>query len=202
MADVTGIEASQSVKIAGALNTGVEDNYADVDSNNNLKVISTNAGPVVPGTAAVNSGLIGGQFNTALPTLTTGQQSAIQVDSSGRIIVRNSELPATVNTNYGTVGASTLRTAAQIGNATGAADFNNGATGAQTLRVASNAYDGSGTAITSTTIGAKQSLDVTAQGNIASGSADSGNPVKVGMVFNTTPPTPTSGNRVDLQSNM
>jgi len=40
--------------------------------------------------------------------------------------------------NWGAVGATTLRTAAQIGNATGAADFNNGATGAQTLRVAAN----------------------------------------------------------------
>lgn len=38
--------------------------------------------------------------------------------------------------NYGAVGASTLRTAAQIGNATGAADFGSGATTAQTLRVA------------------------------------------------------------------
>jgi hypothetical protein len=37
--------------------------------------------------------------------------------------------------NYGAVGASTLRTAAQIGNATGAADFNAGTTSAQTLRV-------------------------------------------------------------------
>ena len=37
--------------------------------------------------------------------------------------------------NYGAVGANTLRTAAQIGNATGAADFNTGATTAQTLRV-------------------------------------------------------------------
>lgn len=37
--------------------------------------------------------------------------------------------------NYGTVGAATLRTAAQIGNATGAADFNAGTTSAQTLRV-------------------------------------------------------------------
>jgi hypothetical protein len=42
------------------------------------------------------------------------------------------------DTNYGTVDSTTLRTAAQIGNATGAADFNNGATGAQTLRVAAN----------------------------------------------------------------
>lgn len=38
--------------------------------------------------------------------------------------------------NYGVVGANTLRTASQIGNATGAADFNFGAAGAQTLRVA------------------------------------------------------------------
>lgn len=40
--------------------------------------------------------------------------------------------------NYGAVGSNTLRAAAQIGNATGAADFNNGATGAQTLRTAAN----------------------------------------------------------------
>lgn len=40
--------------------------------------------------------------------------------------------------DYGAVGAQTLRTAAEIGNATGAADFNNGATGAQTLRTAAN----------------------------------------------------------------
>lgn len=91
-------------------------------------------GPVTPGTVAGFSSLIGGQYNTALPTLTTGQQSAIQIDASGRIIV------ATVSGddhNYGTVGAGTLRTAAQIGNATGASDFNFGTGGAQTLRTAS-----------------------------------------------------------------
>lgn len=37
--------------------------------------------------------------------------------------------------NYGTVGADTLRTAAQIGNASGAAAFGTGARSAQTLRV-------------------------------------------------------------------
>lgn len=37
--------------------------------------------------------------------------------------------------NYGVVGVTTLRTAAQIGNATGAADFAAGNTSAQTLRV-------------------------------------------------------------------
>ncbi len=49
-----------------------------------------------------------------------------------------SNFPTTVDTNYGAVGANTIRTAAQIGNSTGAANFNNGATGAQTLRVAAN----------------------------------------------------------------
>jgi hypothetical protein len=38
-------------------------------------------------------------------------------------------------------------------------------------------------------------------GNVASGSADSGNPVKTGSVYNSTLPSPSTGNRVDLQSN-
>lgn len=104
-------------------------------------------GPVAPGTVASFSSLAGGQFNTVLPTVTNTQQVALQVDSSGRIIISPltsastitvSNLPTTVDTNYGTVGSSTIRTAAQIGNATGAADFNAGATGAQTLRVTGN----------------------------------------------------------------
>jgi hypothetical protein len=64
------------------------------------------------------------------------------------------------DTNYGTVGANTLRTAAEIGNATGAANFNAGATGAQTLRTTANISDGAGTALTSTLFNSKQSLDV------------------------------------------
>lgn len=104
-------------------------------------------GPVTPGTVASFSQLIGGQYNSSLPTLTSTQQSAFQLDSSGRLIIAPlasssivtvSNLPTTVDTNYGTVGASTIRTAAQLGNATGAADFNAGATGAQTIRVVAN----------------------------------------------------------------
>lgn len=112
-----------------------------------LQVVIPSNGPVAAGTAAGFSTLIGGVFNTALPTLSNGQQSAIQLDSSGRLIISPltstsvvtvSNFPTTVDTNYGVVGASTLRAAAQIGNATGAADFNTGATGAQTLRVVAN----------------------------------------------------------------
>lgn len=43
------------------------------------------------------------------------------------------------------------------------------------------------------------SLNAQVVGNVASGGADSGNPVKVGGVFNTTQPTLTSGQRGDVQ---
>lgn len=97
--------------------------------------VQSTHGTVAAGTAATKSELIGAVFNTSLPSLTTGQQAALQVDSSGRLIVRDTSLPTTTDTNYGTVGASTLRTASQIGNATGAADFAAGNSSAQTLRV-------------------------------------------------------------------
>lgn len=65
-------------------------------------------------------------------TVAVTQSGSWSVDSvqSGTWTVGLSE-----DHNYGAVGASTLRTAAQIGNATGAADFNSGVAGAQTLRV-------------------------------------------------------------------
>lgn len=81
---------------------------------------------------------------TAADIVTVDQGTSPWVigDGGGSITVDGtvavSNLPATVDTNYGTVGANTIRSAAQIGNATGAANFNNGATGAQTLRVAAN----------------------------------------------------------------
>lgn len=61
-------------------------------------------GPVTPGIVAANSSLIGGQFNTALPTLTNGQQSALQSDASGRLLVGSiaSALPAGTNLLGGT----------------------------------------------------------------------------------------------------
>lgn len=44
-------------------------------------------GSVTGGAAGTKSMLAGGAFNTALPTLTTGQQAAIQLDSSARQII-------------------------------------------------------------------------------------------------------------------
>lgn len=66
----------------------------------------------------------------SVPVVIASNQTAISVTDTN--------FPAVVDTNFGTVGASTIRVASQIGNATGAADFNAGATGAQTLRTVAN----------------------------------------------------------------
>lgn len=52
-----------------------------------LQLIDNIIGPVTAGTAAVASALIGGQFNTSLPTLTNSEQAALQTDSSARLII-------------------------------------------------------------------------------------------------------------------
>lgn len=51
------------------------------------------------------------------------------------VLSSDSSISIEEDKNYGVVGANTIRTAAQIGNATGAADFGSGADSAQTLRV-------------------------------------------------------------------
>jgi hypothetical protein len=56
-------------------------------------------GSVTGGTAGTYSMLVGGVYSSSLPTLTTGQQAAIQLDSSGRVLVGSifSPLPAGTN---------------------------------------------------------------------------------------------------------
>jgi len=87
MADLTYIQATQEVKIVGQDSVGDNVNYVSADANGNMKVTDYSNGPVSPGTAASVCSLIGGQYNSSFPTLTNGQQSAIQIDSSGKIIV-------------------------------------------------------------------------------------------------------------------
>lgn len=59
------------------------------------------------GTAGTQSDLIGGVYNSSLPSLTTGQQAAIQLDSSGRQLVVTT--PA-ANANTTTNSSSTVTT--------------------------------------------------------------------------------------------
>ena len=87
-------------------------------------------GSVTGGTAGTKSYLSGAVYSSTPPTLTNGQQVALQVDASGNLKVASSSSGAL---DYG-VSSAASRTAAQIGNASGAADFGAGATTAQTVR--------------------------------------------------------------------
>jgi len=90
----------------------------------------------------------------------------------------------TVTIDQTTPGTTNGVSVAQLG--TGTINTGNGTAGTGTLRV-SVASDSTGALI--------------ANGGIASGAADSGNPVKVGGRYNSTPPTLTNGQRGDLQLN-
>lgn len=56
-------------------------------------VLESTVGSKVAGTAATAAVLTGGVYNTALPSLTTGQQAATQLDSSGRQIIVSPGVP-------------------------------------------------------------------------------------------------------------
>lgn len=74
----------------------------------NLQTVDAADGPVTPGTAAGKSILAGGQFLTAAPTFTNGQQGALQVDASGNLKIAGS-ITATnpsVGTNLSTAPTS------------------------------------------------------------------------------------------------
>jgi hypothetical protein len=187
-----------------------------------LQVVTPDIGPAAPGTAATYSTLVGGIYNSGGETLTNGQQSSLQLTSTGALIVSATlsydtnygtvgantlrtaaeigNATGAANFNWGTVGAQTLRVAAQIGNATGAADFGAGATDAQTLRVASNLYDGSGNPIASQALGGNNYLDTVGpnNGSSAPGTA-SAYASLVGGVYNSGGETLTNGQQSALQ---
>lgn len=64
----------------------------------------------------------------------TNEFYTLEVDPATGAIPTATTVVFPYDTNYGTVGSTTLRTAAQLGNATGGADFGAGNTSAQTLR--------------------------------------------------------------------
>lgn len=98
MGDLIGPSSALPARIGGvSASTGLPDNFADVTSAGQLLVKDGADGPVAPGTVASFSMLIGGQYSATLPTLTNTQQSAIQIDSSGRILLSpNSPVPTGV----------------------------------------------------------------------------------------------------------
>lgn len=121
MADLSELQQTLPVKLAGADISGLETNFVNADSSGNLFTINPSDGPVTPGTVALKSSLAGGQFNTAFPTLTNGQQSAIQLDSSARQIIapltNSSIVKAQLQDNAGTaitVGQKPMSTSVPV----------------------------------------------------------------------------------------
>lgn len=125
----------------------------------------------------------------------------------------------TQDTDYGTVGANTIRTGAQIGNATGAADFNSGAASAQTLRVtvatdddvtvnstdldirALNSTDdevGVGDGTDSLDVNSDGSINVITNGSVVSSNNSTTTPLGGGATFTGTADETTSYNSVTV----
>lgn len=75
------------------------------------------------------------RLRSSLWTSGTATYNVYGSDSTSIVYSNVLNLPSTVDTNYGVVSASTLRTASHIGNSTGAAAFGAGTTSVQTLRV-------------------------------------------------------------------
>lgn len=76
----------------------------------------------------------------------TDDMYVMEVDPVTGAIPVDAAFTFSADENYGVVGNNTLRTAAQIGNATGAGDFGTGAVSAQTLRTVSILSNGSANA--------------------------------------------------------
>lgn len=171
---VAGTPSTQVVSVQGiasgtvlpvSLPTAQNTSLSNVESYTS-RLLSA-ATPIAPATATATTGLlIGGQYNSAPPTFTNGQQGAFQMTAAGALIVSTSLAGnVTVVQPTGTSLHAVLDTTS---------------TTAVTQATASN-------------------LKVEPAGNVASGATDSGNPVKVGGIYNSSPITLTTGQRGDAQ---
>jgi hypothetical protein len=141
--------------------------YVQIDNT----VITNVTGTKGAGTAAASSLLTGGVYNSGGVTLTTGQQSSLQLTSAGLLRVDPGTVAVTGTFWQATQPVSGTVAATQSGTWT---------------------VQPGNTANTTAWL-------IDARGNVASGATDSGNPVKVGGVYNSTLPTLTTGQRGDLQ---
>jgi hypothetical protein len=130
IADATGaVVTSQTNGAQRALDVGINVAGVQIDPR---QIRALTAADVVTANQGSANTIVNAWF--VKPTDGTNSQS---FTVAGEALVKINQL-LLEDHNYGAVGANTFRSAAQLGNATGAADFNNGATGAQTLRVAAN----------------------------------------------------------------
>lgn len=178
---VTGTfwQATQPVSIAATVNT----------SDTNLVAQgSTTSGQKGP--------LVLGAVTTSAPTYTTAQSSALSLTTAGALRVDGSGVTQPVSltstTVTGTVAVTESGTwTVQPGNTANTTAWLVTGTGG-TFPVTGTFFQ--------TTQPVSIAATVTIQGSSASGASNSGNPTKIGGVFNTTQPTVTNGQTVDSQS--
>lgn len=185
-------------------------------------------GTKAAGTAATSSELVGGVYNTSLPTLTNGQQAAAQMDSSGRLIINcgtgcsggggstattataadptyvegSSSNPISVDlTGYArslVKGTVTANLGTLNGAATAAKQPALGTAGTASADVISVQGIASMTPVQVSQATASN-LNAQVVGNTAAGAADSGNGVKISGIYNASPPSLTTTWRGDAQ---
>jgi hypothetical protein len=87
-----------------------------------LQLLDNIVGTVAAGTAATGSALIGGVFNTTLPTMTSGQGVALQTDANARLITISTPVDGTKATYCASIiGLAAAATATDIFTITGSA---------------------------------------------------------------------------------
>lgn len=146
-------------------------------------------GPAASGAAkSGNPVQHGAVFNSSQPTVTTGQVVEAQATARGALIVATGVDNFTVQQG----GSNWSANIAQVG---GSSIALGQTTMASSLPVAIASNQGNVPVSQATA----SSLNAQVVGNVASGSSDSGNPVKAGGVYNSAAPTPSTGQRVDLQ---
>lgn len=138
MADLNELQATGITKLIGADASANEQTPVQSTANGGLHINVRNNAGTESGTTA-NPFIVAGAGVAGTPA---GGVHSIQGVAGGTAVPSSQSgtwtVTAAEDKNYGTVGATTLRVASQIGNATGSADFNAGATGAQTLRTVAN----------------------------------------------------------------
>jgi hypothetical protein len=152
-------------------------------------------GSVSGGSAGTKSILSGGQYNSSLPSLTTGQQAALQSDSSGRLLVGSiaSALPAGSN-SIGSVTANA-----------GTGNFNVVQSSGSNLHANIDSLpsipSGSNVIGGVTQSGGPWTTSDAADGSVTGGSAGSKS-ILSGAQYNASPITLTTGQQASLQSDV
>jgi|GEM_PF-5650563 len=148
MGDLEGKNGAMAVAITGADSDGQETFFINSDTygsmfvalrDKNGNTLTSQANGLAQRALDVGICVAGVQIDPRqIRALTSVDVVTVLQGAGSSPWVISGTVIANEDKNYGAVGANTLRTAAQIGNATGVANFGAGATGAQTLRTESN----------------------------------------------------------------